>query len=93
MKKSKIEIRVDDFPKELHYLFKNASVYDSSCNPNAQVLYSDLGYYVKITEGGELMKEAAMTDMFADRGMGVEVVSYISKEKDFIVTRSAKVEA
>lgn len=90
MQKTKMEININDFPKELHDIFNNAQVYDSSCNPNAQVLYSDKGYYVKIAEKGSLAKEAEMTKLFACKGMGVEVISYLSKEKDYMVTKSAE---
>ena len=90
MQKKKIEINIDDFPQELHYIFQNANLYDSSSNPNAQVIYSDLGYYVKITEKGNLKQEAELAGIFEQKAMGVSVVSYISCDKDYLVTRSAR---
>ena len=90
MKKTKIEINLADFPKELHYIFANANVYDSSSNPDAQVLYSDLGYFVKISEKGKLKKEAEIARIFEQKGMGVSVVLYLSCEKDYLVTKSAE---
>lgn len=90
MKKTEIKINITDFPKELHYLFQTAKVYDSSSNPTMQVLYSDLGYYVKIAEKGSLKQEAELARVFAEKGMGVEVVSYLSEEKDYMVTKEAK---
>ena len=90
MKKTKIEISLADFPKELHYIFANANVYDSSSNPDAQVLYSDLGYFVKISEKDKLKKEAELARIFEQKGMGVSVVSYLSCEKDYLVTKGAE---
>ena len=88
MQKTETTINLNDFPKELHYIFKGAKVYDSSSNPTMQVLYSDLGYYVKIAEKDKLKKEAEMARLFENMGMGAEVVSYISDDRDYMVTRS-----
>lgn len=90
MKKTEIAINLNDFPAELHPLFCGAKVYDSSCNPTMKVLYSDLGYYIKIAEKEQLGKEAELASLFAEKGMGPEVVSYSSAEKDYLVTKAAK---
>lgn len=90
MKKTLTQINISDFPKELHYIFENAKIYDSSSHPTMTVLYSENGYYVKIGEKGTLTKEAEMAKLFQDNKMGVEVVSYISAAKDYMVTRPAK---
>ena len=90
MKKTQIKINADDFPKGLHYIFENAKVYDSSSHPTMTVLYSENGYYVKIGEKESLTKEAEMAKLFERNGIGVEVVSYISDVKDYMVTRPAK---
>lgn len=90
MQKIETKINIDDFPKELHYIFEDAKVYDSSSNPNMKVLYSDLGYYVKIADKGKLKKEAEMARLFENIGMGAEVVSYISGDRDYMVTKGAK---
>ncbi len=90
MQKVKVKINLTDFPEELRYLFEDAEVYDSSCSPNAKVWYSDRGYYVKVSEKGSLKKEAELTELFARKGMGVRMVSYLSEEKDYLVTESAE---
>ena len=90
MHKTEITINPKDFPEALHSIFEGAKVYDSSCNPTMKVLYSDLGYYVKIAEKGKLQKEAELAELFAQKGMGVELVTYISADKDYMVTREAK---
>lgn len=90
MKKTEIEINISDFPKELHSLLEGATIYDSSSHPTMTTLYSDLGYYVKIAKKGALKKDAELGKLFENIGMGVEVVSYLSEEKDYMVTREAK---
>lgn len=89
MIKKEIQINIEDFPKELHYILKDTKVFDSSSHPTMKVFYSECGYYVKIAEKGILEKEAEMAKRFAQNGLGVEVVSYITKEKDYMVTRPA----
>lgn len=90
MKKTEIKININDFPSELHYVFENANIYDSSSHPTMTVLYSDNGYYVKIAEKNSLLKDAEITKLFYRNGMGVELVSYVSGKKDYMVTRPAK---
>lgn len=90
MKKTETTIKIEEFPKELHSIFEGAKVYDSSCSLAMKVLYSDLGYYVKIGEKGKLQKEAELVRLFEQKGMGPEMVSYISADKDYMVTREAK---
>lgn len=47
MKKTEIKININDFPRELHYIFENAKIYDSSSHPTMTVLYSGKGNYDK----------------------------------------------
>jgi len=89
MKKTKIQININDFPSELHYIFENATVYDSSSHPTMTVYYSDSGYYVKMGAKGSLKTEAEMVKFFYRNGMGVELVTYISDKKDYMVTKPA----
>lgn len=90
MEKTKIEVKVEEFPRELHYLFENAEIYDSSSSSSAKVFYSTLGYYIKVSAKGRLQEEAMLTKVFADRGLGVKVVHFLSTDKDYLVTKSAK---
>lgn len=89
MKKIKTEISIESFPNEIRHLFENATVYDSSCSSDATVYYIDTGYYVKIDALHSLADEAALNKLFYARGLGVEVVAYISTDRDYLVTRSA----
>ena len=50
MLKKEISINIDDFPDEIHWLFNNSKIYDSSSHPTMKVLYCDSGYYLKIAE-------------------------------------------
>lgn len=89
MKKTKININLSDFPQSLHHFFENATIYDTSCHSSATVLFSDSGYYIKIDKKGTLQREAEMTSLFARIGMGVKLISYISDDKDYMVTQSS----
>ncbi len=90
MQKNRININITDFPKELHNILMDTDIYDSSSHPDYKVLYSDLGYYIKMSEKGKLEKEAGMVQIFHQKGMGPKLVSYVSDDKDYMVTRSAK---
>ena len=90
MKKTETKINISDFPQELHYLFDGATIYDSSSHPTMTTLYSDLGYYIKYAEKGALKKDAELGSLFENLGMGVEVVAYLSEDRDYLVTKEAK---
>ncbi len=89
MQKTEIKININDFPSGLHYIFENATVYDSSSHPTMTVYYSDRGYYVKMGAKGSLATESEIVKLFYRSGMGVELVTYISDEKDYMVTKPA----
>ncbi len=90
MQKTEIQINTKDFPDRIQYIFENARVYDSSSHPSNTVLYSDSGYYIKTAERGSLAEEAERARLFEMHGIGADVVSYISEDKDFLVTREAR---
>ena len=89
MKKTKVDIGAEHFPDEIRVLIENATVYDSSCSSDALVYYIDSGYYVKIDDSHKLSHEAELNKLFYTMGFGVEVISYISRDKDYLVTRAA----
>ena len=78
-----------ELPSEIVCYTKNAKIYDSSCSPEARVYFLDTdgGYYLKISEPKTLLTEAKMTDYFHNKGLGAEVMSYVSAERDFMLTR------
>ena len=90
MKKTEMKVNRNDFPQELHYLFDGATIYDSSSHPTMTTLYSTHGYYIKYAEKGSLKKDAELGKLFETMGMGVEVVHYLSEDRDYLVTKEAK---
>lgn len=82
----KIPIRM---PENLKFLTENAKIYDSSCSPEARVYFieKDEGYYLKCAEKNSLKNEAVMTEYFHKKGLGAEVIGYVTDERDFLVTR------
>lgn len=90
MRKVKTEIDTENLPVKIRDLCHNAAVYDSSCHSGAKVFYIDSGYYLKINEKDTLADEARLNRIFYERGLGVEVIEYISADRDYLVIRSAK---
>lgn len=88
MKRAKIQLSPQDFPAELRPLLSKAELYDSSCHSNARTLFIAPDFYLKIDERGELKREAQMAAWFHRRGLGAEVVQYISRGRDYLLTRS-----
>ena len=89
MIKRKVEIDLAVFPSRLHELLRAGEIYDSSCSAGARTLYCDAGYYIKIAPKGDLALEAKMAKRFYASGLGVEVLEYISADRDYLMTRSA----
>lgn len=89
VKRTKVEIDYEAYPKEIGDLLKGASVYDSSSSPAARVLLVDRdgGYFVKEAERGSLLKEAELAKFFAERKLTSNVLLYCTKgEKDYLIT-------
>ena len=78
MKRRKIEKIPFELPSELENLVTGATVYDSSCSPEARVYFidKDEGYYLKRGAHCSLESEAMMTDYFHKKGLGAEVLFY-----------------
>jgi kanamycin kinase len=88
MKRTPISINPNNFPTEFHSLLAGADIYDSSCSPEASVIFidKDTGYYLKSAPKGKLQKEAEMTRFFKKKGLGAAVLSYLSLECDWLLT-------
>ena len=89
MRGQPVEVNILEFPSELHGLLQSGKLYDTSCHSAAKTLYCDAGFYIKIDEQGALAREAALCAHFWERGLGVEVLRYISTDRDYFVTRAA----
>lgn len=90
MKHIPITVNPDDFPSCFHHLLKNSPVFDSSCSPEASVLYIGVegGLYLKSAPKGTLAREAAMTGYFHAKGISPEVCAYESLDRDWLLTRA-----
>ena len=89
MIKREISIDLNDFPSELHEVLLSGKIHDSSCSADAQTLYCDAGFYIKTAPKGKLALEAEMGKRLWRVGLGVEVMEYLSADRDDLVTRSA----
>lgn len=88
MKKTLLKQLPGDVPSEIMRFADGADIYDSSCSPNARVYFIDkgAGYYLKCAESGHLAREAEMTGYFHSKGLGAEVLSYITDSRDWMLT-------
>ena len=75
-------------PHEIALFIDSATVYDSSCSPNAKVYFIDKddGYFLKISKTGSLTRENRMTKIFSTLGIGATVIKYISEGSDYLLT-------
>ncbi|MBQ3708215.1 MAG: phosphotransferase [Clostridia bacterium] len=78
-----------DTPPEAADLLGTSPVYDSSCSDAARVYFIDRdgGFFLKRAAKGTLAEEASLTRVFADAGCGPEVLLYVSREHDWMLTR------
>ena len=93
MKKTKLTTLPTDIPERLLPLLSGAPVWDSSCSPEARVLFVERegGLYLKSAAVGTLFREAEMTRFFHARGMGTEVLDYFTEGgKDWLLTAAVK---
>lgn len=88
MKRTLTKIDFSLYPESLVEYFKNAEIYDSSCSPEAKVLFidKDCGYYLKTANKEALRDEAEMTRYFHNKGLSSSVIEYISEERDYMLT-------
>ena len=86
MKKKLINQIPYEMPQDVRHFALGADIYDSSCSPEARVYFIDKGngYYLKRSDSGKLRKEAKMTEYFYSKGIGAEVLSYISNDCDWL---------
>ena len=89
MKRTLISADIPQYPKEFHTFLRGADVYDSSCSPEARVIFIDRdgGYYLKRSPRGSLQKEAQLTRYFHAKGLATEVLEYITTDPyDWLLT-------
>lgn len=88
MKLTSIQIDIERHPAEMRPLLSDASVFDSSCTPEAKVLFidRDCGYFLKSAAKGSLRREADMTRYFHQKGLSANVLNYVSDDCDWLLT-------
>lgn len=88
MKRTPVIPDFQDFPEAFHSLL-TGPVYDSSCSPEARVWFFDRddGFYLKSAPKDTLKSEADMTRYFHSKGLGAEVVCFLSDSRDWLLTR------
>lgn len=89
MKRTLISPEWERFPAEIRPLLEGAALYDSSCSPQARVLFIDKedGFFLKSAPKGALKTEGTMTRYFHSLGLGAEVLHYHSDDQDWLLTR------
>lgn len=89
MKRTPITVDISRFPEAFHGLLSGADLYDSSCSKEAKVYYIDKedGFFLKAAPKGTLKQEADMNRYFYGKGLGPEVLGYLSQERDWMLTR------
>lgn len=92
MKRTPIQPDITAIPEVFHPYLANCTMFDSSCSPDARVIYleKDGGLYLKSARKGSLKREAQMDAYFFSLGLGPEVVRYQSAEADWLLTRAVK---
>ena len=92
MKRTLTEEKIVSLPKEIERLMDGARIYDSSCSPEARVYLIDRdgGYYLKIAAKNTLAHEALMTGYFHSKGLGAELITYTTCERDIMLTRAVR---
>ena len=88
MKRTLTTVDLDAFPTPFRGILEGARVYDSSCSPEARVLFIDRdgGYYLKSAPACTLAREAEMTRYFHQKGLATQVLDYVSDTRDFLLT-------
>ena len=91
MKRTLLDALPDSLPRDIMRFASGAWIYDSSCSPEAKVYYidRDAGYYLKCAELGALSREALMASYFHSKGLGTELLEYVSADRDYMITRAA----
>lgn len=83
-----LSIDLSAFPHELQNVLRGSKLFDSSCSPEAKVIFIDKeeGFFLKSAPKGWLKSEADMTKFFNQKGLSPSVLAYISNEEDWLLT-------
>ena len=80
------------YPLEFHSLLENAPLFDSSCSSAARVTYiqKDGGFFLKSAPKGSLCKESVLTEYMSKIYLAPKVLSYLSLDRDWLLTSAAE---
>jgi kanamycin kinase len=84
-----ISANLDEYPSALHPYLDGVKLYDSSCSPNARVIFidKDSGYFLKIAHIADLDREYEQMRYFHGKGLAAKVVAYVFDiERDYLLT-------
>ena len=89
MNRIPVSVDLSAYPAAFHPILQDAAVFDSSCSREARVWFIDKdgGYYLKRAPKDTLDAEARMTRYFHEKGLAAEVLSYLSADHDWLLTR------
>lgn len=92
MELKEIKINLSEYPEQFEYILKDNKIYDSSCSPQAKVIFvdKDNGYFIKKSAKGSLEKEFLMTNYYNKLGLTAKVINYISTDYDYMITEKIK---
>ena len=88
MKLTPIKPNIETYPADFHHIMLDAKIYDSSCSPEARVIYIDKhdGYFLKSAQKGKLERQTTMMRFFHGRNLSTNVIAYLSDEQDWLLT-------
>ena len=88
MERTPVTVHLSEYPSELHPFLDGVKLYDSSCSPEAKVIFidKDSGYFLKSAPKGLLKREAAMTRFYHNKKLAADVVAYLSDECDWLLS-------
>lgn len=91
MKRTPITAPLPQLPEAVRPFAEGAVIYDSSCSPEASVLFLDKGpgFFLKSAPKGALKTEAELTSWFSRKDLAPEVLVYESADRDWLLTRAA----
>ncbi len=89
MKNHDLSLNLSQIPQLLHQYLKNQKLRDVSSHSGALVLEVGNKYFLKIDIKGKLQEEAQLTKWFYQHQMAVEVIAYISTDRDYLLTRAS----
>ena len=90
MKRTPVQLNLSEWPEELAGYLSGAGIYDSSCSPEARVVYIEKGegFFLKKATEGALKTEARMTAYFHSLRLSAEMLYYgASGGFDYLLTR------